>query len=169
MGVFTYESEVVTTIPPAKMFKACILDGDKLIPKVSANLNLCKPLRNMPKQLQKNTRNIGKAIQQGFAALDLNPELRMIQKYTAAYLVHKFDSMLCFCQKMKMDDTEVLYSILFSKIVLLLTLVRSKNIIRKWHSWFILTRMIRSWLRGLSRSSVKFGRLLFDHNKRRIA
>ncbi|XP_022760628.1 major allergen Pru av 1-like [Durio zibethinus] len=34
MGVFTYESEVVTTIPPAKMFKACILDGDKLIPKV---------------------------------------------------------------------------------------------------------------------------------------
>ncbi|XP_022744117.1 major allergen Pru av 1-like [Durio zibethinus] len=34
MGVFTYESEVVTTIPPAKMFDACILDGDKLIPKV---------------------------------------------------------------------------------------------------------------------------------------
>ncbi|OMP14017.1 hypothetical protein COLO4_00422 [Corchorus olitorius] len=35
MGVFTYESEVVTTIPPAKMFKACILDGgDKLIPKI---------------------------------------------------------------------------------------------------------------------------------------
>ncbi|XP_022761238.1 major allergen Pru av 1-like [Durio zibethinus] len=34
MGVFTYESEVVTSIPPAKMFKACILDGDKLIPKV---------------------------------------------------------------------------------------------------------------------------------------
>ncbi|WRX20386.1 Bet v I/Major latex protein - like 10 [Theobroma cacao] len=34
MGVFTYESEVITTIPPAKMFKACILDGDKLIPKI---------------------------------------------------------------------------------------------------------------------------------------
>ncbi|KAK6278532.1 hypothetical protein POUND7_018799 [Theobroma cacao] len=34
MGVFTYESDVVTTIPPAKMFKACILDGDKLIPKI---------------------------------------------------------------------------------------------------------------------------------------
>ena len=34
MGVFTYESEVVTSIPPAKMFKACILDGDKLIPKI---------------------------------------------------------------------------------------------------------------------------------------
>ncbi|XP_022761312.1 major allergen Pru av 1-like [Durio zibethinus] len=34
MGVFTYKSEVVTSIPPAKMFKACILDGDKLIPKV---------------------------------------------------------------------------------------------------------------------------------------
>ncbi|XWS44526.1 hypothetical protein CRYUN_Cryun15aG0052700 [Craigia yunnanensis] len=34
MGVFTYESEVVTAIPPAKMFKACILDGDKLIPKI---------------------------------------------------------------------------------------------------------------------------------------
>ncbi|XVE90501.1 hypothetical protein DITRI_Ditri20bG0082700 [Diplodiscus trichospermus] len=34
MGVFTFESEVVTAIPPAKMFKACILDGDKLIPKI---------------------------------------------------------------------------------------------------------------------------------------
>ncbi|KAK8308593.1 hypothetical protein V6Z11_D02G070100 [Gossypium hirsutum] len=34
MGVFTYESEIVTAIPPAKMFKACILDGDTLIPKI---------------------------------------------------------------------------------------------------------------------------------------
>ncbi|WRX22973.1 Bet v I/Major latex protein - like 10 [Theobroma cacao] len=34
MGVFTYESEIVTAIPPAKMFKACILDGDKLIPRI---------------------------------------------------------------------------------------------------------------------------------------
>ncbi|KAK8585863.1 hypothetical protein V6N13_050833 [Hibiscus sabdariffa] len=34
MGVFTYEYEVSTTIPPAKMFKACILDGQNLIPKV---------------------------------------------------------------------------------------------------------------------------------------
>ncbi|KAB2092809.1 hypothetical protein ES319_A02G055800v1 [Gossypium barbadense] len=32
--VFTYESEVITVIPPAKMFKACILDGDNLIPKI---------------------------------------------------------------------------------------------------------------------------------------
>ncbi|PPD94552.1 hypothetical protein GOBAR_DD08421 [Gossypium barbadense] len=28
MGVFTYESVVITVIPPAKMFKACILDGN---------------------------------------------------------------------------------------------------------------------------------------------
>ena len=34
MGIFTYESEVVTAIPPAKMFKACVLDCDKLIPKI---------------------------------------------------------------------------------------------------------------------------------------
>ncbi|GMJ02089.1 MLP-like protein 423 [Hibiscus trionum] len=34
MGVFTYESEIITAIPPGKMFKACILDGDNLIPKV---------------------------------------------------------------------------------------------------------------------------------------
>ncbi|MBA0681610.1 hypothetical protein Goshw_011429 [Gossypium schwendimanii] len=34
MGVFTYESEVITAIPPAKMFKACIVDGDTLIPKI---------------------------------------------------------------------------------------------------------------------------------------
>ncbi|TYH82621.1 hypothetical protein ES332_D02G074600v1 [Gossypium tomentosum] len=36
MGVLTYESEVITAIPPAKMFKACILDGDNLIPKILA-------------------------------------------------------------------------------------------------------------------------------------
>ncbi|KAL1181616.1 hypothetical protein V6Z11_A02G062000 [Gossypium hirsutum] len=34
MGVFTYESQVITAIPPAKMFKACVLDGDNLIPKI---------------------------------------------------------------------------------------------------------------------------------------
>ncbi|KAG8499582.1 hypothetical protein CXB51_006242 [Gossypium anomalum] len=34
MGVFTYEAEVITAIPPAKMFKACILDGDNLILKI---------------------------------------------------------------------------------------------------------------------------------------
>ncbi|XP_052882286.1 major allergen Pru av 1-like [Gossypium arboreum] len=34
MGVFTYESQVITAISPAKMFKACVLDGDNLIPKI---------------------------------------------------------------------------------------------------------------------------------------
>ncbi|GMJ02087.1 hypothetical protein HRI_003877900 [Hibiscus trionum] len=34
MGVFTYESEIVSAIPPAKMFKACVLDGDSLIPRI---------------------------------------------------------------------------------------------------------------------------------------
>ncbi|TYG78573.1 hypothetical protein ES288_D02G070200v1 [Gossypium darwinii] len=34
MGIFTYEYEVITEIPSAQMFKACILDGENLIPKV---------------------------------------------------------------------------------------------------------------------------------------
>ncbi|PPS04120.1 hypothetical protein GOBAR_AA16530 [Gossypium barbadense] len=34
MSIFSYEFEVITVIPPAKMFKACILDGENLIPKV---------------------------------------------------------------------------------------------------------------------------------------
>ena len=34
MGVITYENEVTSSIPPAKMFKAAILDSDNLIPKV---------------------------------------------------------------------------------------------------------------------------------------
>ena len=34
MGVFTYEDEVTCSIPPAKMFKAAILDSDNLIPKI---------------------------------------------------------------------------------------------------------------------------------------
>ncbi|KAK6254437.1 hypothetical protein SCA6_015753 [Theobroma cacao] len=34
MGVVTYEMEVATSIPPAKMFKAFVLDADNLIPKV---------------------------------------------------------------------------------------------------------------------------------------
>ncbi|KAL6990030.1 hypothetical protein U1Q18_052598 [Sarracenia purpurea var. burkii] len=34
MGVITYETEVATTIPAAKLFKAFVLDGDNLIPKI---------------------------------------------------------------------------------------------------------------------------------------
>ncbi|KAK0607283.1 hypothetical protein LWI29_012608 [Acer saccharum] len=34
MGVFTYETEVVTKIPAAKLFNAVILDGDTLLPKI---------------------------------------------------------------------------------------------------------------------------------------
>ncbi|KAE8730946.1 Major pollen allergen Bet v 1-M/N [Hibiscus syriacus] len=34
MGIFNYEYEVITAIPPAKIFKACILDGQNLIPKI---------------------------------------------------------------------------------------------------------------------------------------
>ncbi|XWS38980.1 hypothetical protein CRYUN_Cryun18bG0010500 [Craigia yunnanensis] len=34
MGVVTYEMEVATSIPPAKMFKAFVLDADNLFPKV---------------------------------------------------------------------------------------------------------------------------------------
>ncbi|XVE65566.1 hypothetical protein DITRI_Ditri08aG0010000 [Diplodiscus trichospermus] len=34
MGVVTYEMEIATSIPPARMFKAFVLDGDNLFPKV---------------------------------------------------------------------------------------------------------------------------------------
>ncbi|KAJ9699693.1 hypothetical protein PVL29_005523 [Vitis rotundifolia] len=34
MGVITYENEITSSIPPTKMFKAFVLDGDKLIPKI---------------------------------------------------------------------------------------------------------------------------------------
>ncbi|KAJ9699685.1 hypothetical protein PVL29_005515 [Vitis rotundifolia] len=34
MGVVTYEHEIISSIPPPKMFKAFILDSDNLIPKV---------------------------------------------------------------------------------------------------------------------------------------
>jgi hypothetical protein len=35
MGVFTYESENTSVIPPARLFKAFVLDADNLIPKVA--------------------------------------------------------------------------------------------------------------------------------------
>ena len=35
MGVITYESEVTSPIPPARLFKAFVLDADNLIPKIS--------------------------------------------------------------------------------------------------------------------------------------
>ncbi|XP_050239874.1 major allergen Pru ar 1-like isoform X1 [Quercus robur] len=35
MGVFTYETETSSAIPPAKLFKAFVLDADNLIPKVA--------------------------------------------------------------------------------------------------------------------------------------
>ncbi|OMO58380.1 hypothetical protein COLO4_03599 [Corchorus olitorius] len=34
MGVFTYETEIVTAIPPAKMFQSLVIEGDQLIPKI---------------------------------------------------------------------------------------------------------------------------------------
>ncbi|XP_059632773.1 major allergen Pru ar 1-like [Cornus florida] len=34
MGVISYDMEITTTIPPAKMFKAFVLDADNLIPKI---------------------------------------------------------------------------------------------------------------------------------------
>ncbi|WRX20379.1 Bet v I/Major latex protein - like 10 [Theobroma cacao] len=34
MGVFTFEMEVATVIPPARMFQAFVLDSDNLIPKI---------------------------------------------------------------------------------------------------------------------------------------
>ncbi|KAK4586571.1 hypothetical protein RGQ29_023641 [Quercus rubra] len=35
MGVFTYENEISSTIPPARLFKAFVLDADNLIPKLA--------------------------------------------------------------------------------------------------------------------------------------
>ncbi|KAI5349342.1 hypothetical protein L3X38_002229 [Prunus dulcis] len=35
MGVFTYETEFTSVIPPARLFKAFILDADNLIPKIA--------------------------------------------------------------------------------------------------------------------------------------
>ncbi|XP_062108686.1 major allergen Pru av 1-like [Humulus lupulus] len=35
MGVFTCETEFTSTIPPARLFKAFVLDGDNLIPKIA--------------------------------------------------------------------------------------------------------------------------------------
>nr|AAB20451.1 Aln g I=major allergen [Alnus glutinosa=alder trees, pollen, Peptide Partial, 44 aa] [Alnus glutinosa] len=34
-GVFNYEAETPSVIPAARLFKAFILDGDKLLPKVA--------------------------------------------------------------------------------------------------------------------------------------
>ncbi|XP_024024979.1 major allergen Pru av 1 [Morus notabilis] len=35
MGVFTYDDEVTSTIAPARLFKAFVLDADNLIPKIA--------------------------------------------------------------------------------------------------------------------------------------
>ncbi|PRQ39336.1 putative START-like domain, Bet v I type allergen [Rosa chinensis] len=35
MGVFTYETEFTSVIPPARLFKAFVLDADNLIPKIA--------------------------------------------------------------------------------------------------------------------------------------
>ena len=35
MGVFIYESETVSAVPPARLFKALVLDADNLIPKIA--------------------------------------------------------------------------------------------------------------------------------------
>ncbi|CAL2226837.1 unnamed protein product [Prunus armeniaca] len=35
MGVFTYETEFTSVIPPPRLFKAFVLDADNLIPKIA--------------------------------------------------------------------------------------------------------------------------------------
>ncbi|XP_048322163.1 major allergen Pru ar 1 [Ziziphus jujuba] len=35
MGVLTYESEITSTVAPARLFKAFVVDGDKLIPQIA--------------------------------------------------------------------------------------------------------------------------------------
>ena len=35
MGVFSYEDEATSVIPPARLFKSFVLDADNLIPKVA--------------------------------------------------------------------------------------------------------------------------------------
>jgi hypothetical protein len=35
MGVFKYEDEATSVIPPARLFKSFVLDADNLIPKVA--------------------------------------------------------------------------------------------------------------------------------------
>ncbi|KAK6125453.1 hypothetical protein DH2020_040810 [Rehmannia glutinosa] len=46
MGVITYEHEVPSSIPPARLFKSFILDADNLIPKVLPGpLRVSKSLR----------------------------------------------------------------------------------------------------------------------------
>ncbi|XVF29066.1 hypothetical protein REPUB_Repub15cG0088000 [Reevesia pubescens] len=57
--------------------------------------------------------NLDMAIEQAFAAFDLNPKLPLVQNYISAYLVHKFASMQSLYKKKKRNDSEVLYSILF--------------------------------------------------------
>ncbi|RVW39987.1 Major allergen Pru ar 1 [Vitis vinifera] len=48
MGVITYEMEITSPIPPAKMFKAFVLDSDNLIPKICLRLSsVLKPLKEV--------------------------------------------------------------------------------------------------------------------------
>ncbi|KAH0993011.1 hypothetical protein GBA52_004494 [Prunus armeniaca] len=35
MGVFTYETEFTSVVPPARLFKALVLDADNLVPKIA--------------------------------------------------------------------------------------------------------------------------------------
>lgn len=35
MGVFTYETEFTSVIPPPRLFKAFVLDADNLVPKIA--------------------------------------------------------------------------------------------------------------------------------------
>ncbi|PRQ39306.1 putative START-like domain, Bet v I type allergen [Rosa chinensis] len=41
MGVFTYETEFSSVIPPPRLFKAFILDADNLIPKIAPQAVKC--------------------------------------------------------------------------------------------------------------------------------
>ncbi|XP_038876313.1 major allergen Pru ar 1-like [Benincasa hispida] len=84
MGVFTYENEVVSVIPPAKFFKAFIIDADNLYPKIVPNQPQTEIVEGNggPGTIKKITFNHGGQVKTITHKLDVVDEASLTYKYT---------------------------------------------------------------------------------------
>ncbi|CAK9328959.1 unnamed protein product [Citrullus colocynthis] len=84
MGVYTYENEVASVIPPAKFFKAFILDADHLYPKIVPNQPQNEIIEGDggPGTIKKITFNHGGQVKTITHRLDVVDEATLTYKYT---------------------------------------------------------------------------------------
>ena len=95
MGIFTYETETASQIAPARLFKALMVDGDNLIPKIVPQAIESTEIlegNGGPGSVMKTTFGDSKYLKQKVDILDADT-------FTYSYTVFEGDAMPDFAEK----------------------------------------------------------------------